>query len=691
VPVSIRGMGWRVVVAVGAMWAGTIGAAMVAEPLPVADFFRRPQFVDMVMSPNGQSVAATAAAPNGRVKLVVLDLRDLTQSKQVAFFSDADVYAAKWVNDDRLVFNVTDRRLPYGDQKGSGLFAVDREGKEAVRPLIQREWRVREASHLTDRALTPLHAFHSVLRDGSADVLVVRHAYSNAREPQGTVLYRLDTRTGLLTSLSQGTPEHVFDWTLDAQGAPRAIVTQWADRAALHWRPSADAPWARIQEAEAFGDGVFDPLFAVGPDSFFAIGRAGADTAALLRVEVRDGKPKWQTLLALDGYDFNGDLIRDRKGAVLGVTYLTDARGTHWFDAGMAQIQKQVDALLPATNNRLDCGDCVQPAQVLVTSTSDQQPGAFRLFDVKAGKLADIAVSRPWIKPEAMAQRELVRVAARDGLSIPVHVTRPRGVKGAAPMVVLVHGGPYLRGGEWRWYGESQFLASRGYVVVEPEFRGSRGFGTKLFRAGFKQWGLAMQDDIADATQWAVKQGYADAKRVCIAGASYGGYATLMGLIRYPELYRCGFEWVGVTDIELMYSIQWSDFSEMWKDYGMPVMVGDRVKDAEQLAATSPLKLAARLRQPLLMAYGGEDKRVPIDHGLKMRDALRPHNPNVEWITYPDEGHGWMLQANDVDFWTRVERFLERNLSGAPRPAEPAVPRGDLSSPAKPDLLKRAQ
>ena len=288
------------------------------------------------------------------------------------------------------------------------------------------------------------------------------------------------------------------------------------------------------------------------------------------------------------------------------------------------------------------------------------------MVDAAKGTLSDLAASRPWIKPVTMASRDMVRITTRDGLRIPVHVTRPPGLTGPAPMVVLVHGGPWLRGGEWRWYAESQFLASRGYVVVEPEFRGSAGFGQKLYRAGFKAWGLAMQDDVADATLWAVKQGYADAKRVCIAGASYGGYATLMGLIRYPELYRCGFEWVGVTDIDLMYSIQWSDFSEQWKDYGMPVMVGDRVKDAEQLAATSPLKLAARLTQPLLMAYGGADRRVPIDHGLKMRDALRVHNKSVEWIEYPSEGHGWMLQANDIDFWTRVETFLDRNLKNAP-------------------------
>jgi dipeptidyl aminopeptidase/acylaminoacyl peptidase len=205
-------------------------------------------------------------------------------------------------------------------------------------------------------------------------------------------------------------------------------------------------------------------------------------------------------------------------------------------------------------------------------------------------------------------------------------------------------------------------MASRGYVVVEPDFRGSTGYGAKHFRAGLKQWGLAMQDDIADAALWAVKQGFADAKRVCITGGSYGGYATLMGLIRHPDIFRCGVQAVGVTDLELMYTSPWSDFSEALKRHGLPVLLGDREKDAAQLAATSPVKQAHRLKQPLLMAHGGEDRRVPIEHAQRMRDALRPHNPNVEWVSYPDEGHGWMLESNRFDFWRKVERFFELHL-----------------------------
>jgi acetyl esterase/lipase len=248
-----------------------------------------------------------------------------------------------------------------------------------------------------------------------------------------------------------------------------------------------------------------------------------------------------------------------------------------------------------------------------------------------------------------MAEQVLEHVKARDGRPIPTWVTIPNHGQGQKlPMVVLVHGGPYVRGHEWGWSSESQFLASRGYVVVEPEFRGSTGFGLAHFRAGWKQWGLAMQDDIADVTRWAIAESIADPRRICIAGSGYGGYAALMGLIRDPGLYRCGIDSAGVTDIDLLYkgdSSAVSDLSDESKRYGMPALVGDPVKDAAQFAATSPLKQAARITQPLLLAYGGDDRRVPVYHGRKLYDAVRQTNKNVEWIVYDKEANGWGLIA----------------------------------------------
>ncbi len=646
--------------------------ALAAEVIPLTDFFRPPVLSNPVMSPSGQHIAATmTGGPQGRQRLVILNIQDLSKSKVLFAFTDADIESVRWVNDDRLVFTVSDSQSPYGVYLGEGLFAVDREGKSSERSLIKRSqpW-ITERSIRNERELSVYHRFHSVVRDGSNDVVVEKPEFDARGEMTTLTLFRLDTVSGLTRVLTQGGPDYAQRWALDLHGVPRVAVSHHAGKSRLHWKATADAPWTMVREYDTYADdGVPNPLVVDAKDMLYITARSGrdADTSSLIRLDMSKKGLEVQPFISLDGYDFQGSLVFSQpKGELLGVRYLTDARDTHWFDPALKSIQAKVDGLLPGTNNRIECGNCQNPGTLLVSSSSDRQPAIFYLYDTTAGMLSLLASSRPWLKPQTMARRDMQRIAARDGLSIPVHVTRPAGQNGPAPMVVMVHGGPYVRGGEWAWVAESQFLASRGYVVVEPEFRGSTGFGFRHFRAGWKQWGLAMQDDIADATRWAVKQGYADPKRVCIAGASYGGYAALMGLIRYPDLYRCGISWVGVTDIDLMYSINWSDMSEMWKRYGMPVLVGDREKDAAQLAATSPVKLAARLTQPLLMAYGGLDQRVPIDHGTKLRNAVSPHNANLEWVTYAEEGHGWMLQANKIDFWGRVERFLDRHLKVAP-------------------------
>jgi dipeptidyl aminopeptidase/acylaminoacyl peptidase len=654
---------------VGVLVAGLVSAAA-AEPVPVADFFRPPAVTSPVMSPTGRYVAATLSGGNeGRQRLVILNLQDISKSKVIAAFSDADIIYVQWINDDRLVFTLTDTQAPGANQRGEGLFAVDREGLQGPRRLIKsRHVRVTEATNIVDRELSVYHEFFSLVHDGSNDVVVAQDVYDNVGDHDKTQLWRLDTVTGRVRLLTADAPLHARRWAVDRQGVPRVVASSHGGKTRLYWKPSVDAAWALVLETDTYGDeGIgLHPWVVAGDDVLYGDTLYGDDTGALVRVDMHKMKLEPQALVSLKGYDFTGSLVFGAKGELRGVRYLTDARGTQWFDPALKKIQGHVDALLPGTINMIDCGLCEQAGVVLVSSWSDRQPTVFRLYDVKTGALDVLAAERPWIRPQAMAPRDMVRFAARDGMSIPVHITRPVGQRGPAPAVVLVHGGPWLRGGEWRWDAESQFLASRGYVVVEPEFRGSTGFGFKHYRAGWKQWGLAMQDDVADATEWAIKQGYADPKRVCIAGASYGGYAALMGLVRYPALYRCGVEWVGVTDIGLMYDITWSDFSQMWKQYGMPVLVGDQKADAGQLAQTSPLNRADRITQPLLMAYGGIDRRVPIDHGVKLRDAVRRHNSNLEWVAYADEGHGWMLPANQVDFWSRVERFLDRNLKNAP-------------------------
>ena len=201
--------------------------------------------------------------------------------------------------------------------------------------------------------------------------------------------------------------------------------------------------------------------------------------------------------------------------------------------------------------------------------------------------------------------------------------------------------------------------------MLQPEYRGSTGFGKRLFKGGWKTWGLAMQDDLSDGVSWAVAQGLVDPGRVCIYGASYGGYAVMMGLAKDPEEYRCGVNYAGVTDINLMYDVTWSDTADTdWQKYSMPTMIGDPDKDAAQLKATSPIRQASHINKPVLMAYGGLDVRVPIVHGEQMRDALKANGTPVEWVVYSEEAHGWTKEVNQVDFYTRVDKFLARYLAG---------------------------
>jgi dipeptidyl aminopeptidase/acylaminoacyl peptidase len=273
----------------------------------------------------------------------------------------------------------------------------------------------------------------------------------------------------------------------------------------------------------------------------------------------------------------------------------------------------------------------------------------------------------PWIDPKKMSPMTPLRFKARDGLEIPAYLTVPRGSSGKnLPLVVMIHGGPWVAGDEWYWNPEVQFLASRGYAVLQPNYRGTTHYGWKHFSSSFKQWGLAMQDDVTDSVRWAIDEGVADPKRVCIYGASYGGYATMMGLAKEPQLFKCGINYVGVTDLDLFLSATWSDFaySEFLK-YQMKDMFGDASRDRERLKATSPVELASRITAPVLMAYGAQDVRVVPEHGTRMKAALERQGRPPEWMMVEGEGHGFREPKNQVMFYGAMEKFLERNIGAA--------------------------
>jgi len=643
-------------------------------PIPIAAFFDNPSMRSAKLSPDGKRLAMLVNNDNGRDQLGVVTLADQSV-KLVAGFSSADIGRFEWVNDERLIYDSRDKNTAPGEERfAPGLFAVNADGT-LQRQLVEVAGRKFFSDGYTssERERLPWNTF-MLDQAGAQDsnwVYVQKIEFGNDHNVDRVELLKLDTVRGrwepVVGPQDGKTEDKTQDWWLDAKGRPVLATTVKGNLETLHYLDPREGRWRKVAVQDAFlgAAGAFTPL-AFSPEGvLYVTSRQQRDKLALFAYDLAAGKLAERPLVDLEEFDFDGELVA-KAGKLLGVRYTADTVGAAWFDPAMKEAQAAVDRLLPGHVNVLSVGARSETPFVLVESWSDRQPSVFMLFDQQTGKLTRLGSSYPAIEPGRMAAQDLVSIKARDGRPIPTWLTVPNDSAGKKlPMVVLVHGGPYVRGRDWRWDSDSQFLASRGYLVLEPEFRGSTGYGEDHFRAGWKQWGLAMQDDIADATRWAIAQGKADPQRICIAGASYGGYATLMGLIRDSDLYKCGIDWVGVTDIDLLYTGDWtrdSDMSEAFKRFGMPTLVGDPVRDAAQFAATSPLKQAARLTQPLLLAYGGADLRVPLYHGRKLYDAIRRTNKNVEWVVYDDEAHGWKLTQTRLDFWGRVERFLQRQI-----------------------------
>ncbi len=656
-------------VAIGAALAGSaLAAGPDAAPVPIETFFSNPLLERAELSPSGRYLAALSGAPGRRDMLVVVDLSD-NKPRLVAGYTDADVFQFQWVNDKRLLFNLTDKQVgPGGRHLASGLYAVDRDGARPRQLAHRRSMQgVVAAPSLGDRRMLPWHTFMMGQRGAQdSDKVYVTSIELESRFQVRTVnLLHLDTVTGRAQAVQR--PGPVDGWLLDNAGEPRLAVNNEGGTTTFHYREPAGGAWRSIAQFATYDNKApFSPVGFGSDGTLFVRASLGKDTTALHRFDLAGGKVVPEPVVVTPGYDFSGGLV-GRPGKLLGVSFETDATGRVWFDKDMQAVQDKVDGLMPGTVNVITVPARPETPWVLVASYSDLRPLAYTLYNLETGKLNPVGKSREGIDPARMGRQDAVRYKARDGREIPALLTVPAGAKKNLPLVVLVHGGPYVRGNHWGWDPETQFLASRGYAVLEPDFRGSRGYGNAHYRAGWKQWGLAMQDDIADGARWAVAQGIADPERICIAGASYGGYAALMGVVKDPDLYKCAVNWVGVTDINLLYDGHWSfesDLQDDWKAHGMPVLVGDQVKDAAQLKATSPIEQASKITQPLLMAYGGVDRRVPLYHGTRFRDAVRQHNSQVEWVVYPDEGHGWSQPATRIDFWTRVEKFLGKHIGG---------------------------
>ena len=656
--------------------------------MPVEQFFEPASLSGASLSPDGRQLAMRVTPAEGHERLAVLDLASM-RSTTVAAFSDADIGDFLWVNDRRLAFRLTDRTqgrapTPYG----SGLYAVDSDGG-ALRQLATRmqapqrpaAGRGGESQTLDlkpmqgethAKAGRPLLPYNTVLMDSIGeqrgnDVFALQVQRGEFGAALAASLWRVDSVSGSYAPVDA--PAHVRYWLYDHGGQARIATAQQGGQNLVYWRMPGTEQWQLLAQFDPRSDGpeVFEPAFLAPDGSLYVTARNGGDKAALYRYDLHTRQRDAQPLVSSPTHDIDASMLRSDT-ALLGIRYTTDTEVTLWLDADMQAVQRRVDALLPATTNTVSVGTRSSTPFVLVASWSDTQPAIYRIFHRDTGQLTPLARSRPAVNAERMAGRQLRHYRARDALRIPAWLTLPRtGPRSALPLILFVHDGPWQRSTPG-WQGASQFLASRGYAVLEPDYRGSTGLGAAHFRAGWQQWGLAMQDDLADGVRWAVAEGIADPQRVCIIGAGYGGYAALMGLAKDGDLYRCGVAWSAATDLAAIADGRWrvgATLYEGYDRYPAASQIGDARRDAARLRATSPRYLAQHITRPLLLAHGYRDHVVPLSDAYALYQAIRQGNPDAQWLRHDDEGQDWRLTKNRIDFWQRVEQFLARHNAPA--------------------------
>jgi TonB family protein len=479
---------------------------------------------------------------------------------------------------------------------------------------------------------------------------------------------RIDLATGAATEV-QKKRHDIWNWVADSSGEIRGGIS-YSDRAwTVYARDAATGALRRIAKRKPPKDETaVDKIFLVpGSDSGFIVtneptGRFGVYRYSLATSEI--GEPVFEH----PEVDVTEVSLSSDGTRVEAAFYEADRPEVAWLEPAFKTLQARIDKALAGKVNRI-LGRSADGTIVLVWSTSADHPGAYYVYDIKAKRMNAFAAPHGDLVDQTFAEVKPVRYTARDGLSIPGYLTLPRGreAKGL-PLILMPHGGPFARD-NYRFDPWVQLLASRGYAVLQANFRGSTGYGRAYVEKGHGQWGLAMQDDLDDGVSWLIDQGIADPKRICIMGASYGGYAALWGAIRSPERYRCAVSFAGVTDVRAMlkYDAKVLMAPRYFKDWRARVQ-GEEKRD---LNAISPLQQAARLKVPVLIAHGGRDDIVPFDQGTKMVAALRARGAPVHAAYYPGSGHSFATSADSADFLRRVEAFLEVH-----NPADPAALRG---------------
>ncbi len=611
--------------------ASTTPSLASPKQIPVRDFFRNAQQVGFSLSPSGDSISFMKPYKN-RMNVFV-QRRGGGAATRVTSETERDVAGYIWKGDDRILY-VKDFK---GDENFH-IVAVNKDG-----------------THLQD--LTPFDKVRAGivddLKEHPTDILITL----NKRKPEVSDVYRLNVVTAELKLVAEN-PGNITGWLTDHAGALRVAVATDGVNSTLLYRETQAGAFKQVLTTD-FRETVAPLMFTFDDKKLYASSNHGRDKQAIVILDPRTGKEE-QVVFEHPEVDV-ASLEFSRKRKVLTViSYTTDKNERHFLDPATEALYKKVQTKLPGYE--VDLTDESQDEQVqIVATSSDRTPGSRYLYEVASDKLTKLADVSPWLDEKQLAEMKPISYTSRDGLTIHGYLTIPHNAKPAnLPLVVDVHGGPWLRD-SWGFDPEVQFLASRGYAVLQVNYRGSTGYGRKFWEASFKEWGKKMQNDISDGVKWVIAQGTVNAKKVCIYGGSYGGYATLAGLTFSPELYACGIDYVGISNLFTFLNT----IPAYWKPEidRLHAMIGDPDKDKELMTAASPVFHVDQIRAPLFVAQGANDPRVNIDESNQIVAALKKRGVDVQYMVKANEGHGFHNEENRLSLYEAMARFLAKHLN----------------------------
>jgi dipeptidyl aminopeptidase/acylaminoacyl peptidase len=611
------------------------------KKIPLKDFFKNPVIGSYQISPDAKNMAFTAPYKK-RMNIFVQSLElptgdnkkiKLGRKKRLSTVTDRDISGYFWKGNQTIIY-----ARDFDGDENYNLFAIDIKSKET-------------------KALTPFKDVRvgilDDLEDLSDDEILIT---MNKRKKEIFDVHRLNIRTGEI-KLEVQNPGNITGWQTDHDGKVRIAISTDGVNTSLFHRKDDKEDFQKIMTTD-FKTSFSPVFFSFDNKDLFAISNVKRDKACAIKYNLAK-KKELKTIYCNPNVDVAGLHYSKKRKVLISSTYYTWKLERTFFDEDMMKIFTELQTRLPNMEIGLVSKD-KEENTFIVKTESDRNRGVFYIYDSSKKILKKLAEISPWLKEEDLNHMKPIEYRSRDGLLIHGYLTLPKDSSGKKlPVVVNPHGGPWARD-DWGFNPLVQFLANRGYAVFQMNFRGSTGYGKKFWEASFKQWGLKMQDDVTDGVNWLIKQGIADPKRIAIYGGSYGGYKVLAGLAFTPELYACGVDYVGVSNLFTFLNT----IPPYWKPYleTMYEMVGHPEKDKALLKKTSPVFHVDKIKAPLMVLQGAKDPRVNINESDQIVEALRKRGVNVKYIVKENEGHGFRNEENRMLLYTELEKFLNMCL-----------------------------